>query len=429
MLAKLRRWLLSDGFLSFGLRMATIGAMLVNNILVARMLPNREQVGHYFELWGIVYFFAVIGHLGIRTSVVQWIAQAVHRDQSAEVGASIRTSLNIVQTSYGLLAVGVGAFLIALPRYQSESVLSLSALAALWLFSLGFQYSMSEIFRGFERHLWAGTLGGALTQVLLLGFLCGLWCFAKSPDILLVVAATVLASLINFGMLIVLLTQVRQQYPAQRGVAWRQAIRQSFPMLITSLAIATLTYLDVIVLSCFISAEKVAVYAASTRMAALVSISNQISLSILTPRLAKAIADHDQSKIRTAMRSSLLPVGAVTCFVFVIYVVWGGWLLRSIFGPGYDEGWTTLLLVSLTQGIGVFAGRTGILLMMSGHQWTAMKINILGTLAAVLCQAVGAYTLGAVGVAVGTMLGYIVLVSLQHFAAASFLGSMDHSAA
>ncbi len=66
MLAKLRRWLLSDEFLSFGLRIATIGAMLVNNVLVARLLPDRNAVGHYFELWGIVYFIAVIGHLGLR---------------------------------------------------------------------------------------------------------------------------------------------------------------------------------------------------------------------------------------------------------------------------------------------------------------------------------------------------------------------------
>ncbi len=153
MLAKLRRWLLSDGFLSFGLRIATIGAMLVNNVLVARLLPDRNAVGHYFELWGIVYFFAVIGHLGLRTSVVQWVAQGVHRQDIDEVGASIRTTIGIAQLSYGILSVGVGLILFFLPRYQTEEVVWLSLLVVLWLFSLGIQYSLSEIFRGFEHHL------------------------------------------------------------------------------------------------------------------------------------------------------------------------------------------------------------------------------------------------------------------------------------
>ncbi len=103
------------------------------------------------------------------------------------------------------------------PRYQTEEVAWLSLLVVLWLFSLGIQYSLSEIFRGFEHHLWAGTLGGALTQILLLGFLVLIWCLRIEPTIMHVVAATVVASMCNFGLLIAMLYRIRKRYPTTRS--------------------------------------------------------------------------------------------------------------------------------------------------------------------------------------------------------------------
>ncbi len=65
-------------------------------------------------------------------------------------------------------SVGVGLSLFFLPRYQTEEVFGFHCLCTL-AFLAGILFRC-QIFRGFEHHLWAGTLGGALTQILLLGF-------------------------------------------------------------------------------------------------------------------------------------------------------------------------------------------------------------------------------------------------------------------
>ena len=88
-LAKSR--LLRGGMSTGALRVLMMVFMLLSNLWITNRLSDRDA-GTYLTFYGIVYFLAVFGQLGLRTAVVRWIAESTSGQATAQIRSAIAVS-------------------------------------------------------------------------------------------------------------------------------------------------------------------------------------------------------------------------------------------------------------------------------------------------------------------------------------------------
>ncbi len=419
----------STGFGAFAVRIASVGTVFLGNMFITRLL-SRSDVGEYFSLWAVVYFLAFIGHMGIRTAAVRWIATGVEVHSSDAIGTGVRTALILNHVTYSCVSL-LYLFLMLATRVIMGQSLEFwpLVLGALWIMSVGLLYSLSEVFRGIERHVEAGIQSGLLANCLNSLVLAVVFCSGTHLTLTHAVTLSVLANFVNYLFMMIRLTHILRQYHGTGTIPATIAFRESIPMLITSLAGALLTLTDVAILGWFAPPGDVAIYAASSRMAAFVNILNQVSLAVLAPRIARLVARRESRELKQALLQSFWIMLIPTMLIVAALVLTGPQLLKAAFGSGYERGSTTLATISISNCLAAFAAQGAMLLMFSGNQSVAMRLSLLTALVAFVFQIGGAKYGGMTGVACGTLASSFVLLVLRWMASREFLRGFSVSCA
>ena len=239
--------LLSGSAIAGFFRIANVMAVLLINVLVTRVLATN-QVGIYYSVWGLVTFSALFGQLGLRQATVKWIADALQKSDEGRVRAAIVSSTKIAVSSFSLLSVcslGVyfAAKLIGYVFIDSATMLFIS----LWLFCIGIQTALSEVFRGYARHDLAGFCGGFLANGL---SLLGLFVLSLVGEMTLqqVIAVIAICSFANFCVICFMLWQLVADLPANQTMSCKSAITTSLPMMFASTSRGALEMLDIVIL-------------------------------------------------------------------------------------------------------------------------------------------------------------------------------------
>lgn len=411
----------SAGFGAFAVRVASVGTVFLGNMFITRLL-SRGHVGEYFSLWAVVYFLAFVGHLGVRMAAVRWIATGVELHSYDTISTGVRTALKLNHLSYSCVS-GLYLLIMLATRVILGNSLEfrLLILGALWIMSVGLLYSLSEIFRGLERHVEAGIQSGLLAHCLNNLVLAAVFITGTRLTLTHAVTLSVLANCINYLFMMIRLTRILRQFPGRGTIPLTTALRESIPMLITSMAGALLTLTDVAILGWFSTPEDVAIYAAASRMAAVVNILNQVSLAVLAPRIARLVARRQSSELKQTLQRSFWIMLIPTVLIVAFLVLAGPQLLNIAFGSGYEKGTTTLATISVSNCLAAFAAQGAMLLMFSGNQSVAMRLSLFTAMVALVFQTGGAKYGGMTGVACGTLASSCVLLALRWAASREFL--------
>jgi len=168
--------------------------------------------------------------------------------------------------------------------------------------------------------------------------------------------------------------------------------------------------IDTLVLGAFRSERDVAYYVAGSRLAALLSVPLMIGNSVLAPLITELWTDQRMRALERLVRGTSTLTGLTSGLGLVGLALLAPWLLGTLFGQGYRQGATVLIVLAIGSFLNSVSGACGLTLMMAGEQVAAMVITIFVTVVTIAGSAVAADTAGALGVAIAMAAG----VTLQN---------------
>lgn len=424
----LRRRLLSGSAWAFGGKLGGAVIGVVTNGLLARMLSPQE-FGAYFLALSIISLGAVIGSLGLAKPAVRFVAEGMGLGRAGSVRRTIHTVLALgvlgaagISLAY-LLVVGdlVGRYL-----FDSRVLVAVVGLTSGWMAISVVQELVAETFRGFHDFRMATLLGGLATggrsgglimRGLLLAGLVLLWLNSGGTDLKTVMLVSLgsgsVSALLALWLLRARVASLGAQ-GAEKPVGSREVLHVSLPILAIELTAFVMQSSDIWILGALRSKEEVAVYAAATRLVALVAMPLLMAKLVLPPIIAELYAQGKTAKLERTIRTFSTAAGIPSMLALVVFVLLGEQILGLVYGDYYRGAVTVLVLLSAAKVAAVWSGSCGLVLQMTDHQGSMLRISLITSAIFLVGALLAAQRYGPVGVAavaaVTTTLQNVILV-------------------
>lgn len=405
----LARHLLSGAAWAFLVRCFGAGSAMVANAALARLL-NPDELGHYFLLQSIAVFAAITARFGLKQTVVRLVAESTAKN----LGGRARQGLNIV---YGIvffcsIAVGIIYFFL-LSRWLSGTVfdsdaISIAAGATVgWIILLAFQTPVAETFRGLHDIRLATLLDGALANFLLATALSILWAIhfpISLPDSISITAIAVGFS-VFFGSLL-MMNRVRD-FGSNGTASVREVLFISAPILIIDLATQAMTNLTLWIVGAYVPADEVALYGAAWKLVILVILPLTLVNMTVQPVISELYIRRENRKLEMALRGMATLAGVPAFVVLLTFMLFGTFVLETIYGPHYGDAATLLSILSIGMLFDVWSGSCTQVLIYTGHQRTLMHVTLLtGAISAALAT-IATAKFGVYGAATAVTVGKV----------------------
>jgi O-antigen/teichoic acid export membrane protein len=232
------------------------------------------------------------------------------------------------------------------------------------------------------------------------------------PQLVIAIAAgaTGLAAAVGGALLLRRIRSLRGPGQASRSEMFHVA----WPLMVTNLAILLLgSGVDVLVLNAFRPEATVGLYGASARLVVFVATPFAVFSGVIPPIIAELHTKGKMRQLERALRAGATLAGLPAFVMLLIFVLFGPWVLTTVYGPQYAEGASILAILSVGRLVAVWAGSAGVTLMMTGNQKAMMTVTLMSGVVSVAAGIVGAYYYGAVGVACATTAAQILQNSIQ----------------
>ena len=148
----------------------------------------------------------------------------------------------------------------------------------------------------------------------------------------------------------------------------KKVLNISWPLWLTSLGFLALSQSDLWIIGIFLPQDDVAVYGATLRLVALVTIPLLIVNSVVPPIIAEMYTKGEKKELERILRSASTIAIVPALIIFVTFALFGKFILGTIYGKYYSEGAYVLSILSLGQLVNVAVGSCGMVLMMTGYQ-------------------------------------------------------------
>jgi len=409
----LKRRLFSGSAWAFGGKIggATIG--VVTNGLLARLLSPQE-FGAYFLAISVVSLGAVIGSLGLAKPAVRFVAEGMGLNRSGRVRRAIYTVLGL--GVLGALVVGLAYLLVVgelVGRYLFDSsvLVAVTGLMAGWMAMAVVQELIAETFRGFHDFRMATLLGslasggksGALVmRGLLLACLVLLWLKGGETDLKTIMLVSLGSGSVS-ALLSVWLLRSRTSslglQGAENPLSPKQVLHVSLPILAIELTAFVLQSSDIWILGALRSQEEVALYSAAARLVALVAMPLLMVNLVLPPIIAELYAQGKTSKLERTIRTFSTVAGVPSMLVLTVFILLGEPILGLVYGDYYRSAVAVLVLLSAAKVAAVWSGSCGLVLQMTNHQASMLRVSILTSPFFLVGALFAAQRYGPVGVA------------------------------
>ncbi|MGY1618333.1 lipopolysaccharide biosynthesis protein [Geodermatophilus sp. SYSU D00691] len=385
-----------------------IGCGVLIQMLLARLLAP-SAFGAYTLLATVVYIAAATVRLGLSQVAVRAPAAAFARGGRAaadQVARRVVFSSSIAVAGalpvLALLVVPLGLGQLFPGRDLDGLILVITGLIA----AEAVRLVISEGFRGLHKQGQATLLGTALRTVLLLLPLAVLSLSTTRLELEHVVwlmLGASLATLATAWIRFVLVVRGR----ASDAHTIRGYYRAGIPFLVTELTAAGLSMGDVVVIGQSGDHEALALYAAASRVAALVAVPAFVATAVLMPVIASLWSTGDRARLQILLRGYGLVAALPACLMLAGIVLAGDHLLSLLFGPFYEAGWPFMLVLTVGAVVNTALGFSSTVLMMTGHARTVARVAVAFSLVTVLTEVVVSRFGSPLGVAAVAAAGLI----------------------
>jgi O-antigen/teichoic acid export membrane protein len=165
------------------------------------------------------------------------------------------------------------------------------------------------------------------------------------------------------------------------------------------LANAVIVQAGVIVVGIFLRPQDVAIYNAAAATSGLITFPLYAVSALSAPKFAALHAQKRQLEMQALVTNVTRWTFWPSLAIALILVAFGSIVLR-LFGPGFEQGYATLLILTLGQLVNAFTGPVGLLLSMTGHQVVTARVLSTSAIFGVVFGLAFTRIWGSVGTAV-----------------------------
>jgi O-antigen/teichoic acid export membrane protein len=368
-------------------------------IFLARWMGSLEY-GYYSFAIATVALLTYPASLGLPGAAVRFTAQYAAAKDWAHVIGLVRTSSWLVVGCSALVAmVSVPTVLYFRRFFDPGYVLPLIvALAGLPFAAL--TLVRSEAIRGLG---WVGLAWGPLQLgqplVLLLIVTASLTLSTQPLSATTVVIASIMAYVaILIAQWTIWRMRLGTNLSIERKVALRHWLQTALSFMWISIANIVLAQAGVIIVGLLTTPKDVAIYSASLATSLLVSYPLQATNALSAPRFAALHAQERHVELQTLVTDVTRWTFWPSLGIALVLSMFGSVILR-LFGPGFEQGYTILTILTLGQLANALTGPLLNLLCMTGNQVLGAWVVCCSAALYVVFSLLGTSAWGSLGTA------------------------------
>lgn len=406
-------------------RVMAFGAIFGFNALLARALTPSE-FGIFILLFSFLVLISLLSNGGLNIAVVKLIAEAQDAKGNSTDRVSTTTLLKelIPVVVIASIAFATLAFFLVSNWLASVGVGNSNLIAFLFAMSAllrALHLMLAESARGFHDRIWSNLFGsiagGPLPHLVFLVLLGGAY-WLECLNLTTTFGCYVAAFSLTFPIVCVKLFQLNDHcatalYEAFDGPSKAGSVGTNrlallalaIPLMMTQVLGVGIAQTDIWLAGAFAAPSALAIYAVAQRMLAFLTMPLQITNTAIISDVPQLFQQRDmvqlQKLVSLAANVSALPA----LVVGTILLTFSESILGLAFGQYYCSGGVILKILVLGQLICVATGPCQVVLMMTGRETTAMKVNFFTVIFAVLS--------GLLGICYFSMIGLATSVSLS----------------
>lgn len=363
-------FLLRGSLASIALKLFYTVSTLVISIILARILGSKGY-GIYSYAFALTSLIAIPAQIGLPTLLTKNVAAYQIREQWGLMLGILRNANQLVVVlSLGLAVVaGIGAWMFA-GLFDEEWIATFAwALVLVPLIALG--NLRGATLCGLRR-----VVQGQLPEQLLLPglFLCflvivlvekGMGLTPSRAMSLQVLAAFIAFAVGSWLLFRALPVQAKGALPEYDKRAW---MRSLLPLSFLAGMQLVNSQTDILILGIFASAADVGVYRVAVQGSNLVAFTLTAMNMVLAPNFSRLFAVGDYERLQRIVTWSARIILLTALPVAGIFIIFGTFILGTVFGEEYVRGYVALSILCLGQLVNAGMGSVGFLLNMTGHE-------------------------------------------------------------
>lgn len=382
-----------------------VGVSFLVHVLLARTL-GAESYGAYVYAFSWMLLLLLLCRVGLGTASLRFVAALSARGEWALLKGFLRASRAIVLVA-SLAVAGATALVVrALGDTLSEATRETLLVCCLCMPVFALLQLGTQALRGFQRVLLSQVPTMLLQPILLGAAILLVWLAAPlsldAPRAMWLTLVSALGglALAAFALRAATPPEVRAARSRLDMGVW---MRAAAPLMLFNVLNVALERTDVLLVGSLLGEAEVGVYASASRIATVIS----FGLAAVSAWAAPLISGHHARGDREAMQR-LVRASARSIFAFTlplaIAVIAAGAPLLSLFGPGFERAYPSLVILSCGQLVSALAGPVGFLMTMTGRQNLAAAILAAHAALLVALSVLLIPRLGIEGAAVSTAL-------------------------
>ena len=403
--------LLKGSSFSFVFKILGMGFGYLFTLLVARYY-GAETMGLYALSLTMLNIFVTIGVFGFDNALVKFVA-----DYSSN-GKGYLTKEVYIKVLY--IVIPLGLFLsdlmyagsgvlshVVFKKEHLELFLKITALGVLPFILLRIN---ATLFRGLKKiKLFAfyDSLSVMLLSFVLLAIVTLILNSYTRSEVITIQVFSIFVLMIASFLSVKKYTNLFEIYSKNR-LQYRNILKVSFPMLLTSSMALVMGWTDIAMLGMFRSEAEVGVYSVVVKLASLTSLSLVAINSIAAPKFSELYSKGDMDGLKKVAQNSTKMIFFSSLPIILILSVFPKYVL-GMFGNEFISGYIALWILMIGQIVNAMSGSVGYILIMIGKEKVFQNIIILTSILNVIFNYLLVQKYGICGVAFSTTISLSLL--------------------
>lgn len=368
---------------------------------------GAEGFGEYSVAFALATVLSAFSLLGVPTLLVRETATYATGERWGDLqglwylapAVTLAASLALAGIVLGVISWKPALFPGAAPATVALAMLLVPVMASLALLSASIR-GMGQVVLGMIPEQLVRPIC-MLLGVSAIAMLSGSSELTPTTSLTMYVMATALAIIISLGILIHITP--RAAFHGQASyIESRRWLGSLGPLGFLTVCQVLLGQTDILILSAFVEPKQLGLYRVAWQGAAIVSL---ILLAVglaVEPEVARLHAQGKRAEVqRLVLRTGRL-TAAIAAAVLLVFVLFGKWLLSTVFGAEYVAAHPLLVILAAGQFAFTLAPFSAIVLNMTRNERKTAKITGVATVLSILLSVALTSQFGAYGAAVST---------------------------
>lgn len=408
----------ADSLVALVAKVLSVACVYLTHVALARFY-GPELFGTFFIAFNLVLTLSFLTRLGMDNGLLRFAAVLKSERQVGGLPRLLWPAVGTALLLSGLAGLGVYVSRAWLAGYFNAPQLPLLLfffVLAMPLHSLNFLFQ--ETIRGLGMVRWAIigqylVIPGSLLVLLVGGSYLVQGTVSQGQALGLAFLLSCLLGLIFLGGRALWAT--RRQAGGDSGTRFQELWRYSWPLCLNAVLGLALTTWDVLILGLFTSPAEVAFYGAAAKTAVLITFPLLAINGVVPPLFGQFYQRHDLASLEQVAQTTARWMYYITLPLTLLVILLAPQIL-AIFGPQFAAARLALSILAVAQLVNVAAGSVAFVLIMTAHQHTLLRLQLLVAGGTVPMMLGGAAFWGMNGLAVATALGVAGLNILMAWA-------------